>query len=128
MFSFCRDKEETKLLNDKKNCVNQPFSKNLRFESQKNLDIYAYDVFISRESYTVLATKAEYNSESHTDNALDGNFSVSHFQVLDESHLHSLVRSTSSRPTKWFRSFKESSLWALLRYLGAFFMRVEKIY
>lgn len=110
-----KDKEETKLLNDKKNCVNQPFSKNLRFESQKNLDIYAYDVFISRESYTVLATKAEYNSESHTDNALDGNFSVSHFQVLDESHLHSLVRSTSSRPTKWFRSFKESSLWALLR-------------
>lgn len=74
--------------------------------------MYAYDVSFAKESYTILTVKPDERSAKHSDQFNGDALSVSHFQVPDEQYMHS----SNSKPSlKCWKSFKESSLWKLLR-------------
>ena len=110
MNNFCyRNGEETTLLN------NGPIT-----DKSQSSDIshskYAYDVFIAKESYTVLSIKSDGKVKQDDDYFDENAVSISSFQLADDNHLRSLKRSISAPSAKCCKSFKESSLWKLLRY------------
>ena len=76
---------------------------------------YANDAFIPKESYAVFSIKAD-SKAKHDDDYFDEDIvSISSFQLADDNYLHSLKRSISAPSVKCCESFKESSLWKLLR-------------
>ena len=113
-----RNSEETKLLRST-SVEKKPF-KNTKSNIEQYLDLYSYDMRFSRETYTVLSVKPEDESGNNFENHADHPVSVTHFQILDDNHLCSLQRTISKPSTTCCKSFKESSLWHLLRWVFLF--------
>ena len=77
------------------------------------LDMYAYDMILSKESYTVLSVKPNDKTRKNDTDFDEDAVSISHFQLANDSHIYR--RSISVRSSKCCKSFKESSVWKLLR-------------
>jgi len=77
------------------------------------LDMCAYEMILSKESYTVLSVKPKDKTSNNDTDFDEDAVSVSHFQLANDSHIYG--RSISVRTSKCCKSLKESSVWKLLR-------------
>ena len=111
---LCRYGEKTKLLKNGSR-EESPASIETSLSKLRHrilLDMYAYDVIFSKESYTVLSFKSD-GQTSNTDNSFDEDtVSISHFQLADETHVYK----RSFLFAKCCKILKNLSVWKLLRW------------
>jgi len=82
-------------------------------EHKRLIDIYAYDVVFSKESYTVLSSKPDYRTSSNDGSFGEDAISISHIQLPDETL--SYGRSSSFPFSGCCKTLKELAVWKLLR-------------
>ena len=75
------------------------------------LEMYSYDAFIARESYTVLVVRQKSGKKTQEEE-LDGKKSISYFRLSNGS---TSEKSTYRREARCYKRLKESSLWQLMR-------------
>ena len=75
------------------------------------LEMYSYDAFIARESYTVLVVRQQ-SGKKTLEEEIDGKETISYFRLSNGS---TSEKSTYHREPRCYKRLKESSLWQLLR-------------